>query len=169
MHDVLLHPKQLQVPLSHLLIVGHLQGVGARHALKRRIGVKPGWLLSAQYLMDDFIRDQPIDVPDGNNGRMARDKFNNYSLDTTIALDYVHQHGILYESHYRYTGERDLREDTTKFQKVFINGYSHLGSTNDGNAAKEAIYEALSLRGPLLGTVDLSISFANYRGDHISE
>ncbi|KAL6566982.1 hypothetical protein OROMI_015386 [Orobanche minor] len=140
--------------------------VGARYHLSKRINRGP-WVLSGQYLVNNFIRYHPKEIPKDINGNNASDEHDNYLLPTKVALDFIRERGILYESVCPYIGQRDLREqDDRKFPKVYVGGYTDLGCTDQGPAAKEAIYEGI-VRGPMVGTITLSNTFGRHTGDGV--
>uniref|UniRef100_A0A166J7G7 Kinesin-like protein n=1 Tax=Daucus carota subsp. sativus TaxID=79200 RepID=A0A166J7G7_DAUCS len=142
------------------------RAIGARHTIHKRVKALR-WLLSAQYLMENFWHDRSSDIQNGSNGREARDPYGNYPLNAQFALEYVTQKGMPYEEDYPYTGSFDRSEpikDTSKLNKVYISSFSFLGCTSDGEATKEAIYQALLNGGPLIGTVEPTRLFFNLKG-----
>lgn len=145
--------------------------VGMRSVIGKRR--KNRCQLSSQYLMDDYIRHRPENVPRGKRGFFTLDSYHNYPLDSGHALEFVKDHGIPYESDYPYTGTRDCSHKDPKelrklqkLRKVRISSYSKLGCTSQGSAAKERVYKGLG-RGPLVATIDVSVAFIRYKGDGV--
>lgn len=93
------------------------RAIGARHTIHKRVKALR-WLLSAQYLMENFWHDRSSDIQNGSNGREARDPYGNYPLNAQFALEYVTQKGMPYEEDYPYTGSFDRSEPIKDTSKV---------------------------------------------------